>query len=37
MRALWAARSWRATLAALAGLMIRVATGFLVLLWASTS
>ena len=33
VRALWAERSWRATLAALAGLMIQVATGILVLLW----
>jgi signal transduction histidine kinase len=32
--ALWAERSWRATLAALAGLMIQVATGILVLLWS---
>ena len=31
--ALWAARSWRATLHALTGLMIVVATGALLLLW----
>jgi signal transduction histidine kinase len=31
--ALWAPRSWRATVLALAGLMIQVATGFLLLLW----
>jgi signal transduction histidine kinase len=34
LRALWAPRSWRATLSALAGLMIQVATATLVLLWA---
>jgi signal transduction histidine kinase len=34
VRALWAERSWRATLAALAGLMVAVATGILVLLWS---
>jgi signal transduction histidine kinase len=31
--ALWAPASWRATMLALAGLLIQVATGFLLLLW----
>ncbi len=34
LRALWAPRSWRATTAVLAGLMIQITTGVLLFLWA---